>query len=148
MKEAVPYLMFDGNCAQAMKFYQKCFKAELQLMPFSEIPSDAAPPNMMADVKNRIMHGRLTKGTLQLMASDTMPGMAGKSGNTFTRGDGFSISISCESKAEVDELVSSLGAGGKVTMQPTETFWGAYFAMLEDQFGVDWMFNFELKQKK
>lgn len=42
----------------------------------------------------------------------------------------------------------AIGAGGKVTMKPTETFWGAYFAMLDDQFGVDCMFNYDLPQKK
>ncbi|MGE0526612.1 MAG: VOC family protein [Bdellovibrionales bacterium] len=136
MKAISTYLNFDGNCAEAMKFYQKCLKADLELMPFSEMPGDVPPAS-----KNRIMHARLTKGGAVLMASDTMPGMP------FTLGNNFSVSIHCESKAEVDEFLGALKEGGKVTMPAAEMFWGAYFGMCTDKFGVNWMFNCELAQR-
>ncbi len=136
MKDINTYLTFDGNCAQAMRFYEKCLKADLHMMPFSEMPGEVAPES-----KNRIMHARLTKGTATLLASDTMPG------HPYRPGNNFSISLNCESKQEVDDLVSQLKQGGNVTMTPQETFWGAYFAMLVDQFGVQWMFNHDMPRK-
>jgi PhnB protein len=30
-----------------------------------------------------------------------------------------------------------------VTMPLADTFWGAYFGMFQDKFGINWMVNFE-----
>ncbi|HUQ94744.1 MAG TPA: VOC family protein [Bryobacteraceae bacterium] len=133
MKLFTTYLIFDGNCGAAMTFYGKCLGAELQLMPFSEAPC-ASPP----EAKDRIMHANLTlKASPVLMASDTMPGMP------FLQGNNFSVSIQCESVAEIDRLFQAFSENGKVTMPLTETFWAARFGMLKDQFGINWMFNLE-----
>ena len=137
MTDINAYLTFDGNCRQAMKFYEKCLKAELHMMPFAEMPGEKIP----AEAKERIMHARLSKGKATLMASDTMPGMAFKTGNN------FSVSVNCESKKEADEFFTALKEGGKATMPLQETFWGAYFGMLTDQFGINWMFNFDMPKK-
>jgi PhnB protein len=132
MKELTTYLMFDGNCRQAMTFYGKCFGADVQILPFSESPCPAPP-----DAKDRVMHANLRKGSLSLMASDTMPGMP------FQQGNNFSIAIACESVQETDAFFAALGENGKITMPLQETFWAARFGMLTDQFGINWMFNFE-----
>lgn len=135
MKDMNPYLIFNGNCNEAMKFYEKSLNAELTMMPFSEGPD--CPPGS----ENRIMHARLSKGSVVLMASDTMPGMP------FSAGNNFSISINCESTDEVKNFFTNLSEKGKVTMPLQDTFWGAYFGMLTDQFGINWMFNFDKNQK-
>ncbi len=131
MKQINVYLTFDGNCREAMTFYADALGAKVDLMNFADMP------NCPAGSSERIMHARLAKGEAVLMASDTMPGMP------FTMGNNSSISIDCSSAAEVDEFTASLGAGGKVTMPPQDMFWGAYFAMLTDKFGLHWMFNFD-----
>jgi len=132
MKDLTAYLNFDGNCRQAMKFYERCLGGELHLMPFSEVPGDHPK-----EAKDRIMHARLAKGSASLMASDTMPGMP------FTQGNNVSLAIGCESLQEIEKLFAALGENGKVTMPLQDTFWGARFGMLIDQFGIHWMFNFE-----
>ncbi len=132
MKEINNYLIFDGNCREAMKFYEKCLGAELQLIPFSEMPGDAP-----AEAKDRIMHARLAKGPAVLMASDTMPGHA------FQQGNNFSVSVQCESVQEIDSLFTALAQKGNVTMPLQHTFWAARFGMLTDQFGINWMFNLD-----
>lgn len=135
MKEINSYLTFNGNCREAMEFYKKCLGGELQLIPFSEMPGDL--PKEAKEAKDGIMHARLAKGAVALMASDTMPGHA------FQQGNNFSIAIQCESPQEVDTLFTALGEKGKATMPPQETFWAARFGMLTDQFGIQWMLNFE-----
>jgi PhnB protein len=132
MKEIITYLNFDGNCREAMKFYERCLGGELQLMPFSEVPGD-----LPKEAKDRIIHARLAKGSAVIMASDTMPG------THFQQGNNFSICLNCESLEETERFFSALGEKGKVTMPLQDTFWGARFGMLTDQFGVNWMFNFE-----
>jgi len=133
MKAMVTYLNFDGNCREAMKFYQRCLGGELSLMPFSEAPGD-----FPKEAKDRVMHARVTKdGTTLLMASDTMPG------SNFVQGTNFSISIDCQSAEETDRLYNAFSENGKITMPLQDAFWGARFGMLRDKFGINWMFNFE-----
>jgi PhnB protein len=135
MKEVVIHLNFDGNCREAMEFYKKCFGAELYLMPFSEMRGDL--PKQAQESKDRIVHASLTKGSRFLMAADTMPGMPLQQGNNFT------VSIQSESLQEIESLFAALGEKGKIVMPLQATFWTARFGMLTDQFGINWMFNFE-----
>ncbi len=134
MKEFITYLNFNGNCRQAMEFYAKCLDADLQVMPYSEGPADM--PKEMKDA-DKVLHSRLSKGTQVIMASDCPPG------NPIREGNNFAISVNCESNQEVEKLFSSLGEKDKVVMPAQDMFWGAYFGMLTDQFGVNWMFNYE-----
>jgi PhnB protein len=136
MKEVVTYLNFDGNCREAMEFYQKCLGAELMLMPFSEMPGGVPPGS-----EHRVMHARLTKGITLLMASDTLPGRPSQPGNN------FAVSIQAESLHEIESLFAALSEKGTVTMPLQDMFWGARFGMLKDQFGIHWMFNFELPKQ-
>ena len=84
-----------------------------------------------------IAHASLTKEAPILMASDAMPGMP------FTQGNNFWVNINCESLPEIERLFTALGEKGKVVMPLQDMFWGAHFGMLTDQFGINWMFNYE-----
>ncbi len=131
MKSITPYLNFDGNCREAMMFYNQCLDGELSLIPFSEGPAMTLPE----EAKDRIMHARLAKGAVELLASDTMPG------KPFRQGNDIFVTIDCESLAEIEKLFAALGEGGAVTMPLQDTFWNARFGMLTDRFGINWMFN-------
>lgn len=131
MKKINAYLIFNGNCREAMEFYAKNLGAELQMMPFSEAPGT---PN---EAKDRIIHARMAKGEAVLMASDNMPGMP------FTQGNSYWVSVDCDSLAEIERLFPAFSEGGKVSMPLQDTFWNARFGMLTDKYGVNWMFNFE-----
>ena len=132
MKNVHAYLNFDGNCREAMTFYAKCLGAELHTVPFSQMPGDLPP-----GAGDRLMHSSVTKGSVTIMASDTMPGM------TLTQGNDFHLCVVPDSQEETDRLFAALGEGGTVLMPLADQFWGAYFGMLKDRFGVQWMFNFE-----
>jgi PhnB protein len=131
MKAINAYLIFNGNCREAMAFYQKCLGAELQTVEFSEMPGDHK------NAGDRLAHARLVRGDCVLMASDNVPGMP------FQQGDNFIVCIQCESAQETDTLFKALSIKGKVTMEPQETFWAHRYTMFTDQFGVQWMLNFE-----
>lgn len=134
MKGSITYLNFDGNCRDAMTFYGRCLEAEPHFTPFS-----AGPPEVLAMAKgatDRILHAELSTGTVTLMASDTLPGMP------FHQGNNFSISLDCESQAEMERVFTALGENGEITMPMHEAFWGGRFGMLTDQFGISWMFSF------
>lgn len=137
MKETNAYLIFNGNCAEAMKFYAKNLGAELQIMPFSEMPGGDYPK----EAKDRIMHSRLTKGSAVLMASDNMPGMEFKQGNN------FSVSVNCENIPEIEKFFKAFSEKATIKMPLQQTFWAERFGMLIDRYGVHWMFNLDQTKK-
>ena len=135
MKGFQTYLNFNGNAREAMTFYKDCLGGDLFVQTFAE---SGPGPNQSLD---RIMHARLTIGSAILMASDTMPGMR------FVQGNNFAVNVACESMEEIERYFTAFSKGGKVTMPLADQFWGARFGMIEDQFGVNWMFNYELPRK-
>lgn len=135
MKMMNVYLVFDGNGGEAMRYYKQCFGGELFEMKFSDAPGgdgSKIPP----EAKDRLMHGALKQGnTLQLMASDTMPGMP------FHKGDNFNVAVDCESSEEVDKYLKFLSQGGEVSWKAEETFWAHRFGACTDKYGIKWMFT-------
>jgi PhnB protein len=134
-----PYLIFNGECETAFIFYAKVFNKEIpQMMHFGDMGADAEPKLSDAD-KNKIMHVTLplSNGT-NLMGSDS-----NTASGEVKFGDNISISINTESEAEADSLFNGLSNGGIIKMPIQKTFWNAYFGMLTDKFGINWMVNFD-----
>ncbi len=73
------------------------------------------------------------------MGSDT----AGEMVKDYKEGNNFSISVAADNRNEADKLFNGLAAGGQVTMPMNDTFWGAYFGMFTDKFGINWMVNYD-----
>jgi PhnB protein len=78
------------------------------------------------------------------MGSDT----GGEWAPSFVQGNNFSISIGTDSKDEADRLFNELSKGGKVTMPMNNTFWGDYFGMFADKFGINWMVSYNAQQSQ
>jgi PhnB protein len=134
-----PYLIFNGNCEQAFLFYQSVFGGEFPYMgKFKDMPSDDNCPPVSEEEANRIMHVSLPIGNTVLMGSDS----TSQSGDAVI-GTNISVSINTESRAEADRIFNGLSAGGNAFMPMTSTFWGAYFGMCTDKFGINWMVNFD-----
>jgi len=135
-----PYLIFNGNCEEAFLFYQSVFGGEFPYVgKFSDMPADAAGGGSISEEdKNRIMHISLPIGKDSiLMGSDS------NTANAVAFGSNVSISINAESRDEADKLFNGLSAGGSPFMPMSQTFWGAYFGMFVDKFGIHWMVNFD-----
>lgn len=138
------YLNFDGNCEDAFDFYKSVFGGEFPYKGrFSDMPPSEDGKQMPAEHANRIMHVSLpiSKETM-LMGSDT----GGEWASSFTPGNNFSVSITAASKEEADKLFGALSDGGTVTMPLANTFWGDYFGMLTDKFGIAWMMSYNEQQ--
>ncbi len=93
----------------------------------------------------KIMHIALPIGNCNiLMATDTLESM----GQTFVEGNNYSISISAESREEANKLFSGLSEGGKMEMPLADAFWGDYFGILQDKFGIRWMVSYNEKDSR
>ncbi len=96
------------------------------------------PSKLNKSDQEKVMHIALPLGNNLLMATDALPSM----GFSVTFGNNFYLSIETESKDEADKLFHGLSDGGKAEMPMQDQFWGAYFGMLTDKFGVKWMINY------
>jgi PhnB protein len=127
------YLFFDGNCAEAMRFYERTLGGKLDMaMTYGESPD---PEHCPAGSKDRIMHAHMTVDGRALMASDIPAGQPSPGMN------GFALSLSYPTADEARRVFDALAAGGKVQMPMSKTFWADAFGMLVDRFGAPWMVN-------
>ena len=133
-----PYLNFMGNTEEAMNFYKSVFGGEFTaLQRFKDVPGYEKMPKHEQEM---IMHASLPLGKNNaLMATDTLESME----QSLRPGNNFYISINTESEQETEKLFKGLSAGGKIEMPLNKTFWGSYFGMCVDTFGVQWMINYE-----
>ncbi|WP_214226151.1 VOC family protein [Pedobacter sp. B4-66] len=138
------YLNFNGDCEAAFNFYKSIFGGEFNYIGrFGEMPETEGYTVPETD-KGKVMHVSLPIGSSILMGSDC----GGEWAPSFVQGNNFAVSISADSKDEADRIFSALSADGKVTMPLANTFWGDYFGMLTDKFGVNWMMSYNEQSKK
>jgi len=136
-----PYLNFPGNTEEAFNFYRSIFGGEFAGLTRFNDTQDGSKLN--AKEKEMLMHISLPVGKGNtLMATDALESM----GHKLNTGNNFSLSVETESKEEADKIFKGLSKGGKITMPQAETFWGSYFGMVNDKFGIQWMVGYTPKQ--
>ncbi len=132
MTTLMPYLLFDGNCHEAMEFYQSCFGGELTAIKVKDSP---AKDSMPAFQQEKIVNAWLRSGDLQISASDWL-----RPDRTPIRGNTVCLFLSGGTLQELKVLFERLSGEAEVTDPLKEMFFGAYGA-LNDRFGVRWMFH-------
>lgn len=127
-----PYLFYNGNCEEALKYYQRVLGAQLGPM----FPYEGGPPDMPipADWKKKIMHASISIDGEVLMASDATPG-------DYHPPQGFAVSLQVEDAADAERRFKALAEGGTVRMPFGKTFFSHGFGMCVDRFGIPWMVN-------
>jgi len=131
--QLTPYLSFDGNAKQALEFYKEVLGGEIiGIQTFGEADYPTPP-----EADNRVMHAKLSKGDISLMFSDTFPGQSVVVGTNIT------LTLEPESDEEIQSLYDALRKGGKALTELEDTFWGAKYARVQDQFGIIWELNYQ-----
>jgi PhnB protein len=131
------YLSFNGTAEEAFIFYKSVFGGEFSsLQRMKDTPDGQKLP---AAEQDRIMHVALPIGKgFTLMASDTLD----SKGHKLNVGNNFYLSLNVDSRQEADRVFKALSQGGKVEMPMQSMFWGDYFGMFADRFGIQWMVSF------
>lgn len=135
------YLNFQGNTEEAFNFYKSVFGTEF-VAPISrmgDVPAQPGMPPLPENEKNAVMHVELPilGGTL-IMGTDMLESM----GHKLRIGNNTTICLEPDSKEQTDKLFKALSAGGSEMVAPMDMFWGAYWGVCLDKYGVRWMFNF------
>lgn len=125
-----PYVYFNGNCEEAFNFYAKAIGAKIGAMiTFKGTPAEAGNP---PEWEKKILHAQLDIGATQMLASDAPPGH-------FQKGQGYGVTLQCDTAADADRIFKALSDGGEVRVPIAQTFFASRFAMLSDKFGISWM---------
>lgn len=136
-----PYINFTGNCEEAFNHYRSVFGGEF---PYIGRYKDMPPSENGAQMDGeKIMHMaiRIDNDTW-LMGSD----IGGDWAKDVVVGNNVQLSVNADSEEHADRLFAGLAEGGQATMPMAKTFWGAYFGMCCDKFGIRWMINFDYNQ--
>jgi PhnB protein len=141
MLDMNPYLHFMGNAGEAMDFYKSVLGGTFLIRQrFKDTPGGDKMP---AKDQEMFIHISLSIGNGNaILASDKPHSMD----HALTAGDNVHICIQAESESETERLFTQLSNGGKIEMPLNKTFWGAYFGMCQDRFGIHWMINYTYKQ--
>ena len=139
MTKLNPYLFFNGNCEEAFNFYKQVFRSEFKYIGrYKDVPN--ADRQIFNENDEKIMHVTLPiSEETTLMGSDNAESFkeAGSNNN-------FALYINTDSRPEADRLFNELSDGGQIKVAMTETFWGSYYGIFKDRFGINWKITFDL----
>jgi PhnB protein len=128
----IPYLTFNGDCAEAFRFYAEVFDSKIDFIEtHGETPiADEVP----SDWSDAVIHAQMKVGDQVLMAADAP-------GDRYAKPSGFSISLQFDDTSKARRIFDTLAEGGAINMPLEETFWSPLFGMVVDRFGTPWMIN-------
>ena len=144
MASTSTYLNFARNTEEAFNFYKSVFGTEFNgpIARFGEIPPQEGMPPLADADKNLVMHIELPiVGGHKLMGTDAPESMGFK----VNFGNNVHINLQPDTREETKRLFEKLSAGGIITMELQDMFWGDYFGSCTDKFGVQWMVNCSAK---
>jgi len=130
--EVHPYLTFNGNCREAMRFYQKCLGGRLTFQTIGESPLSEKMPERMKDA---ILHATLIKDGFVLMGSDMCD-------EALQHGNVLALLLSFTSKRQLSSCYQKLSAGGKQKHPPALTFRKGLSGDLRDKYGNKWILHY------
>jgi PhnB protein len=138
MPTPIPYLAFDGTCAEAMRFYEKALGGKIEvLLRNSDSPMAAQTPKEHLD---RVMHARVAlPGGGMIYAGDCPPQVK------YAGIHGVSLTLNYDTVEEASAAFKALGQGGTIAMDLQPMFWARIWGMLTDKFGTPWIVNGELQ---
>ena len=141
MASVSTYLNFERDTETAFNFYKSVFGGSFEgpgIMRMGDAPPQEGMPPLSDADKKLVMHVELKiLGSHSLMGTDAPESMGFK----LNKGNNVFINLQPDTRKETDKLFKGLSAGGKVTMELQDMFWGDYFGSCVDKFGVNWMFN-------
>jgi PhnB protein len=135
MKAVNITLLFDGQAEAAFNFYKSVFGGEFSYVQrLKDMPS---PQPMSDEEGNKILHLSFPIGNSVISGMDTPAGRG-----PVNMGNNFMVAVDTSSEEETDRAFNGLAEGGTVMMPVAQQFWGAYFGMLKDKFGIQWMLSY------
>lgn len=136
-----PFLLFDGNCAEAMAFYHSCLGGELTILKVGDSPMKGQYP---AKQHNKVVYARLISSSIDLSATDWL-----HQSRTPYPGNTVALYLSEATFTELREIVEKLSQGADPTLlDPLRDMPFGSYGHLADQYGVHWFFQGKSREEK
>jgi len=135
MLRCTPFLLFDGNCAEAMTFYHDCLGGQLSLTKLGDTPMKAMFP---PEKHGRLINAHLTSGQIEISATDWMasPQFDPVQGNT------TAIFVIGSTYNELKVIFDKLKDGNNNTrLQELHEMPFGIYGQFYDKYGVQWIFK-------
>lgn len=126
-----PYLSFNGNCAEAVAFYEKAFHVKAEIMRYKDAPPEDGY-HLPEGTEDLVMHAQFEINGAMIMLCDLPPQTPVKAG------ENIAIMAEFDSTDQAKAAFGALKEGGEVSMEIQETFWSKCFGSLTDKFGINW----------
>lgn len=137
MPHPIAYLSFNGNCEEAMRFYERVLNGKLdKLIRNADAPGEEQMPSEQG---NLVMHACLSLGGNGLLYGGDCPGSMPYEGIK-----GVSLCLNYDTVEEAQRVFDGLVEGGTITMAMQPAFWAKTWGMLVDRFGTPWIVNGEM----
>lgn len=127
----IAYLIFQGQCREALSTYVDVFNAEITMMM---LPSDMPDMDTPIEHADWIMHSELKFDGGTLYASDDLMGSNPPMAGAY-------VMVELHSKDAAHSAFEQLSNGGEIVMPFSPTPWSEGFGMLKDRFGTQWMLS-------
>lgn len=135
-----PHIHYNGNAEAAFTFYKSVLGGSFsKLMRFKELSTEGF--QFPEEELEKIMHIALPIGGGTVLMGSDVPTMLGTVNENENRSK---ITVRAESKEEADALFNGLSVNGTVEFQMGNSPWGSYFGAFRDQYGVEWMIDYEV----
>jgi PhnB protein len=127
------YLMFDGNCAEAMEVYADAFGAVVtEMQKYGDMPPNPAFPVREED-RNKVLHAKLNWNGTELMCADAS--------ERAVPGSNMYISVTLNDETAIRKAWDILKKDGHVYMDLAPSFFAVAHGSLRDRFNINWMFT-------
>jgi PhnB protein len=126
-----PYVSFNGNCEEAVTFYEKAFGVKAEIVRYKDAPQEDGYKTPEG-TENLVMHAQFEIDGAIVMLCDMPPEHPAKVGENIV------IMAEFDSVEKAKATFDLLKEGGVVSMEIQETFWSKCFGSLTDKFGVGW----------
>jgi PhnB protein len=135
-----PHIHYNGNAEAAFTFYKSVLGGSFsKLMRFKELSTEGF--QFPEEELEKIMHIALPIGGGTVLMGSDVPTMLGTVNENENRSK---ITVRAESKEEADALFNGLSVNGTVEFPMGNSPWGSYFGAFRDQYGVEWMIDYEV----
>jgi PhnB protein len=127
------YLLFNGNCKDALAVYEKAFGVKVaEMRTYGDMPPSPAFP-VAESQKNLVLHAKFFLGGAEIMCADASE----RAGN----GENMYVSITEKDAVAVQKAWDCLKDGAKIYMELQPSFFAEKHGSLRDKFGINWMFT-------
>jgi PhnB protein len=137
MLQPIPYLIFNGNCEEAMRFYERVLDGKLEtIVRFADMKMECGGQEIPAAQGQRVAHARLALEGHGLLFGGDCPATMKYEGIR-----GVNLTISYDTVEQAQRVFAALAEGGNITMPMAPAMWAKAAGMVTDRFGADWIVN-------